>query len=60
LNPSQFLSFEPATSLGLYAYHPLTPADYSAFDDIKLDVGAYEFIDDKIKMKKPAAPYFGL
>ena len=60
LSPSQFLSFEPATSLGLYAYHPLTPTDSSAFDEIVLDEEAYEFIEDNIRMKKEAAPYFGL
>lgn len=60
LGPSQFLSFEPAKAIGLYAYHPLTPADYTAFDDIKLDIDAYEFIEDSIKMKKSGFPYFGL
>jgi filamentous hemagglutinin family protein len=60
LSPSKFLSFEPATKIGLYAYHPLTPTDYTAFDDITLDEDAYEFIDDNIRMKGPSAPYFGL
>ena len=60
LDPSQFLSFEPATKIGLYAYHPLTPTDYSAFDDIELDADAYEFIDGNIKSKKQRAPYFGI
>ena len=60
LDPSQFLSFEPATKIGLYAYHPLTPTDESAFDDIKLDVDAYEFIENNIKIRKPAPSYLGL
>jgi len=59
LSPSLFLSYEPATKIGLYAYHPLTPTDLSAFDNIKLDVGAYEFIDGNINVRRPA-PYFGL
>lgn len=59
LSPSQFLSFEPATAIGLYAYHPLTPVDETAFDDIRLDVEAYEFIDDNIRRKGEFSPYFG-
>ncbi|MFP4473043.1 MAG: filamentous hemagglutinin N-terminal domain-containing protein [Candidatus Omnitrophota bacterium] len=59
LAPSQYLSFEPATSIGLYAYHPLTPVDQSAFDDIDLDIGAYEFIEDNLKKRRDFAPYFG-
>jgi len=59
LDPSQFVSVEPATKIGLYAYHPLTPADSSAFDGIQLDAGAYEFIDGNISLNRPA-PYFGL
>jgi len=61
LDPSQFLVYEPAQQLGLYAYHPLTSADLTAFDDIKLDAGAYDFISENIEMKKKKAnPYFGL
>ena len=59
LSPSQFLSFEPATKIGLYAYHPLTETDDSAFDNIKLDAKAYEFIEDHIKLKKKLPDYFG-
>ncbi|RKY42550.1 MAG: hypothetical protein DRP80_06655, partial [Candidatus Omnitrophota bacterium] len=59
LSPSQFLNFEPATPIGLYAYHPITETDSSAFDEITLDAGAYEFIQDNINLKKSLAPYFG-
>jgi len=59
LAPSQFLNFEPATTLGLYAYHPLTPVDQSAFDDIRLDADAYEFIEDNIRKKGNFSSYFG-
>lgn len=59
LDPSQFLGFEPSTKLGVYAYHPLTTADSSAFDDITLDAAAYEFIDGNINVNRPI-PYFGL
>lgn len=60
LDPSRFLVYEPAQQLGLYAYHPISSADMTAFDDIRLDSGAYEFISDNIEMKKKANPYFGL
>jgi len=61
LNPSQFLGFEPAQKIGLYAYHPLVSADFTAFDDIQLDAGAYDFINGNLEMKKKdTAPYFGL
>jgi len=50
LSGYRFASFEPATPL-FYAYHPLTPTDTSAFDDIRLDVGAYEFIENSLKLK---------
>ncbi len=58
LSPSQYLSFDPATTIGLYAYHPLTPVDQSAFDEIRLDVEAYEFIDNNIENKKGLNPYY--
>jgi hypothetical protein len=51
LSPSQFLSFEPALKVGLYAYHPLTVTDNKT-EGITLDVGAYEFIENNIKLKK--------
>ncbi|MDP2923007.1 MAG: hypothetical protein Q8O30_04730, partial [Candidatus Omnitrophota bacterium] len=34
-----------------YAYHPLTPMDYSAFDGIVLDVDAYDFIDGNLNLR---------
>jgi hypothetical protein len=37
----------------------LTPTDSSSFDQIKLDAGAYEFIQQNINLKKSLAPYFG-
>jgi hypothetical protein len=59
LNPHRFVSVEPATPTTYYAYHPLTPTDSSAFDKIKLDMNAYEFISKNINLKKSLAPYFG-
>ncbi|OQX81416.1 MAG: hypothetical protein B6D56_02460 [Candidatus Omnitrophica bacterium 4484_70.1] len=56
LEGSRFVSIEPATPL-LYAYHPLTPVDASAFEQIVLDVGAYEFIENRIKLKGDIFPY---
>jgi len=53
LSPVQYFSMEPATPGGLYAYHPLTPVDRSALDEIQLDREAFEFIDAKIKKKLP-------
>ncbi len=51
LEPSQFVSVEPAQKIGLYAYHPITETDASAFDDLTLDVGAYEFIEEQLRKK---------
>jgi len=44
-----------------FAYHPLSSADYTAFDDITLEFEAYEFIQDSIdlKKKKKLSPFFG-
>ena len=42
-----------------YFYHPLTPTDLSAFDGINLDVGAYDFIDNYLDLKKRPA-YYGV
>ncbi|MFC1514586.1 filamentous hemagglutinin N-terminal domain-containing protein [Candidatus Omnitrophota bacterium] len=62
LNPSDFRNFEPTTrgsgKIGLYAYHPISEVDESAFDAIALDVGAYEFIDNNLNLNDPLAPYF--
>jgi hypothetical protein len=35
----------------VYSYHPISEVDSSAFDNISLDQGAYEFIDGQIKDK---------
>ena len=42
-----------------YFYHPLTPVDQTAFNDINLDVGAYEFIENSIDLKKRLPAYYG-
>ncbi|MFA5338026.1 MAG: hypothetical protein WC330_06815, partial [Candidatus Omnitrophota bacterium] len=34
-----------------FGYHPLTPTDYSAFDGINLDIGAYDFIEGNLNLK---------
>ena len=46
-------SDENSTTSGVsfYAYHPLSSADSSTFDDITLDTGAYEFIDRNINLE---------
>ncbi|MBL7131536.1 MAG: right-handed parallel beta-helix repeat-containing protein [Candidatus Omnitrophica bacterium] len=49
-------SFNPTPTF--YFYHPLTPVDSSAFDDIILDEGAYEFIEDTLKFKKSLPLYY--
>ncbi|MFA7677429.1 MAG: hypothetical protein WCY34_04600, partial [Candidatus Omnitrophota bacterium] len=62
LNPVKFSSSYPGDqALTSFAYHPITETDSSAFDDITLDAGAYEFIDNNmgINLKKNLAPYFG-
>ena len=43
-----------------YFYHPLTPIDQGAFDNINLDTGAYEFINNSLDLKKHPATYYGL
>jgi filamentous hemagglutinin family protein len=58
LSPSQFLSFEPATKIGLFAYHPITETDSTAMD-FALDADAYEFIQNNIELKKKLPSYFG-
>ena len=52
---------QPLRATEFFAYHPLSSADFSAFDDIVLDFEAYEFIEDNInlKKKKKLAPFFG-
>ena len=34
-----------------FGYHPLTPTDYTAFDGINLDIGAYDFIEGNLNLK---------
>ncbi len=60
LDIHRVVSFFPAKPTTFYAYHPLTETDSSAFDDIKLDIDTYEFIEKNINLKKQIAPYFGL
>ncbi|MDD5085401.1 MAG: autotransporter-associated beta strand repeat-containing protein, partial [Candidatus Omnitrophica bacterium] len=43
-----------------FFYHPLTPVDSSAFDSIVLDAGAYEFIENLLKLNGTAPSYFGI
>lgn len=60
LSVHRFVSNEPATPTTFFGYRPLTPTNMAAFDDLDLDVGAYDFISDNIKTKKPLSPYYGL
>jgi filamentous hemagglutinin family protein len=52
------MPIDPTT---FYFYHPLTPMDYSAFDNIKLDINAYDFIDGNLNFKDPGnlSNYYG-
>jgi filamentous hemagglutinin family protein len=59
LKSFRFVSVEPATPLTFFGYRPLTPTDLTAFDEINLDTGAYDFISDNIDTKKPLSAYFG-
>jgi len=46
-----------------YFYHPLTPVDMVAFDNIALDANAYEFIESNLLLdlkKKHLSPYYGI
>ncbi len=52
-------SMQPIIPTEYYAYHPISATDSSAFDRIKLDAGAYEFIDGYLNTNNPLAPYFG-
>ena len=42
----------------VYFYHPVVAIDSSAFDDIILDEGAYEFIEGTLKFKKSLPLYY--
>jgi hypothetical protein len=50
---------EPIVPTEFFAYHPLTPTNSSAFDEISLDIEAYEFIAGRINLRRALAPYFG-
>jgi filamentous hemagglutinin family protein len=60
LSGHRFNNVEPATPTTFFGYRPLTPTNMSAFDDLNLDIGAYDFISDNIKTKKPLSPYYGM
>jgi len=60
LKDYRVVSVEPATPTTFFGYHPLISLDMSAFDGINIDVNAYDFISDNIKLKKALAPYLGL
>ena len=51
MSPQQFSAYLPGERPYLYAYHPLVEADFSSFDAIKLDIGAYEFIEKSLELK---------
>lgn len=59
LSGHRFVSVEPATPMTFFGYRPLTPTNMKAFEDVDLDIGAYDFISDNIKPKKPLAPFYG-
>ena len=59
LKKYRLVSFDKATPI-FYAYHPLTPTDFSAFDGIILDEEFYEFIEKKIRAKKQLPFYYFL
>jgi hypothetical protein len=59
LNIFRVVSNEPVTPTTFFGYHPLIHADLTAFDNLGLDIGAYDFISDNIKMKRPLSPYLG-
>ena len=58
LDPYRYASFSQSTPV-FYLYHPLNETDEEAFEDINLDADAYEFIEEKINLKKDLDPYFG-
>ena len=55
LEPKQITPFDFLTSTDyagpLYAYHPLTETDASAFDAMTIEEGAYEFIGGSINIR---------
>jgi hypothetical protein len=59
LDPHRVVMYFPFKPTEYFAYHPLTATDSSAFDEIALDVGFYDFIAGRINLRQPLAPYFG-
>ena len=57
LGNARMSSFDIATP-NFYFYHPLIETDFSALDQINLDVGAYEFIDGKLSFKDKEILFF--
>jgi len=51
LDPNQVSSFEPIQPVGFYAYHPIAASDRTAIDEVELEEGAFEFIENQIKKK---------
>jgi len=55
LLPHQINTFDLMSSSGfagpMYAYHPLTETDMSAFDGLNMEEGAYEFINGGINIR---------
>ncbi|HNW39622.1 MAG TPA: hypothetical protein PKI44_04275, partial [Candidatus Omnitrophota bacterium] len=45
------VSIDRQTPTGTYFYHPLVLSDSSAFDEIALNAGAYDFIDGNLDLK---------
>lgn len=49
-------SFNPNPTF--YFYHPIVNIDNSAFSNLIMDIDAYEFIEDSLKLKKSLPIYF--
>jgi len=54
------VTFDRQTPTGTYFYHPLVLSDSSAFDEIALNAGAYDFIDGNLGLKggNSFSPYY--
>jgi filamentous hemagglutinin family protein len=59
LDQYRVTTMQPIVPTEYYAYHPIAAADSSAFDEIQLDAGAYEYIDGNLSPNSPLAPFFG-
>jgi hypothetical protein len=53
LNPHLVRDIEVVPPSTIYAYHPLVETDNSAFDNIKLEPEAYDYIDGHINLNNP-------